>query len=106
MHISHLTFRAATESCFLVGEGWLQFMTSWGFLPYTAKKDKAAYFLLFIELLNPYVFCTEDKTLTLGTKNALSPPTAMSLEYLLHLLHCTMVYTLTCAYKQAQRVLK
>jgi len=36
------------------------------FLPYTAKKDKAAYFLFLNELSKQYVFCTDDKTLTLG----------------------------------------
>lgn len=66
MHISHLTFRAAKESCFW-GGALTAIYDKFFFLPYTAKKDKAAYFLFLIKLFKQCVFCIDDKTLTLET---------------------------------------
>lgn len=64
MHISHLTFRAAEESCF---GGWgATAICDKFFLHYIAKKDTEAYFLFFIKLFKQYVFCIVHKSLTLG----------------------------------------
>lgn len=76
------------------------------FLPYTAKKDKAAiyfFYLFLIKLFKLHVFCTNDKTCILGKIFVTKMPSPHQ-QHFLHLPYRTMVHTLTYPYKQTRNI--